>query len=429
MRSWVQLYLSVAMTSALLVVGCGDDDGAAAVRLGDEGESCVRTGDCKSGLSCLNNFCAEQGASGAGGDDAGAGAGGSTGPALGGEGESCQARRDCQEGLQCIEQRCTTGGAAGSGGAPAPRLGGRGESCDVASDCEAGLTCVLRGFDGICDLEDFGLMPSGNVCTGECAAAADCCELPVGLGYASCDALIENALAGSVANNCPANGPAAGYELPCFYYRTYCECATNTWACTNNACTYDADCETSGTTWGGCPSVSRSGNALVASCSSDDRCESTPVCSADADCAAPSDRLFVACTGDDCTCYENRCYLRCDEDLDCQAGYTCALADHVCKPRPSCTTNEQCAARTRDATAECRAGSCVIPCSTDQDCGDSGTLGGGGAFNQMVCNDDHVCETLGCSSHDECGTQGGVRLFCVAPVPAPGGGAASAITD
>ncbi len=429
MRSWVQLSLFVAMT-ALFAVGCGDDD-AQAIRLGDEGESCVRTGDCKSGLSCVNNFCAQQGSSGTGGDaDGGAGTGGSTGPALGGEGESCQARRDCQEGLQCIEQRCASGGSAGSGGAPAPRLGARGESCEVPSDCAEGLTCIRRAnvSGGVCDLEDFGLEPTGNVCTGECLQATDCCQLPLGLGYPSCEALEETGLAGNVAANCPVTGPAAGYETACFYYRTYCQCAGNTWACTNNRCSYNVDCSVSAATWDGCPNLSRAGFALVSTCSTDDRCESAPACNDDVDCAAPADRPFVSCDGQACTCYQSTCYLKCNEDLDCQFGFTCDEADEVCKPVPGCTTNEQCAASTGDAIAECREGACVIPCSIDQDCADSGVRGGGTIFNAMVCNADNICETLGCSTDDDC-MSNGVRMFCVEPIAGAAGGARSAITD
>lgn len=440
MRTWLQLSFLAAASSALLLVGCGDD--AVNVRLGSEGDSCVRTGDCSNGLSCINSFCAVSGgASGSGGSDVDGGAGtggGSTGPALGGEGETCQARRDCSTGLQCIEQRCTSGGAAGSGGAPAPRLGARGESCLTVSDCSEGLTCILRGFGGVCDLQNYGLEPTGNVCTGECSAKEDCCELPPNLipGIVSCEALVASTqVAGGLDNNtaanCPVTGPTmgGGYETACFYYRTYCVCGANTWACERNQCEYKASCEPGYTaTWDGCPRVTRNGTVATATtCNSDEKCELTPACQTPSDCATASD-TGASCAGDGCACFENTCYLKCDEDLDCRFGFECDTTDDVCKPSPACTTDQQCAISLRDATAECNEGTCVIPCTTDQDCSDSGALGVGTPFNAMVCNADNFCESLGCTSDADC-MLGGVHMFCVAPSAPLGSGAASAITD
>ena len=177
---------ATSMTLALLV-GCGDsDDKPVTSKLG---ESCARTADCDSGLSCIDNVCYKTSAPPSGGS----GGGGSVTPpeprARGGEGESCASRLDCAEPLGCFNNRCTAKDDTGEGGAPAVsiHLGTRGESCRVNGDCVKDLACVPSAVSGsgVCDTASFGIEPTGLTCSGECTKAEDCCQLPISLHTAS----------------------------------------------------------------------------------------------------------------------------------------------------------------------------------------------------------------------------------------------------
>jgi len=417
-------WIGTALTLGVLVVACGDDDDPAP-RGSAEGESCVRTSDCERGLSCIANFCT----SGPGGGEGGSDTGPAPGPVLGGEGESCTRRADCVANLLCIDQRCTDGAPAdgGEGNIPAPRLGIRGDSCESVSDCGPGLTCILRMGGGVCDLEDYGLEPSGNVCGGECLAAEDCCELPpvLAAAYTSCEKLVQNRLAGNPRTSCPTTTPIA-LELakPCFDYNTYCDCGADTWECANSRCSYTAECTVSGDTWSGCPSFSRTNGALTTTCTDGACSPAANPCMDAADCVgqAPADLAVPCidasclCAEDECMCVNERCYVGCDEDLDCPLPFACV--ENVCTATATCFSDSQCQVLRADVTAECREGTCVTPCARDQDCSDSGVVGGGAAFNAMVCGPDGTCQRLGCTEHEECDA-GPVRTFCIeAPAPA-----------
>ncbi len=47
----------VAVAFVLAMTGCGRDSPETDLRLGDEGESCRTTSDCKAGVVCIANVC------------------------------------------------------------------------------------------------------------------------------------------------------------------------------------------------------------------------------------------------------------------------------------------------------------------------------------------------------------------------------------
>ncbi len=424
---------------ALAPAGCDSDSDGPSSALG---QSCVRTADCGKGLVCIDNRCAETGRAG---DDGGTGP---AGPALGAEGESCTRRADCQAGLACLLQRCTGQALIGDGGAaPGPRLGHRGESCTLVSDCDQGLTCLPRSSAGgaVCDYEKYGFMPTGNVCGGECKAAADCCQLPPNLFFSSFSyrdikscADLRSAIMGDPATACAGVVTPANQQA-CFYLEAFCNCAANTWGCEAGRCAYTAKCERNGDTLGGCPARTRTGSNLSSQCDLDTNTCGSPAptaCADDAACVGQDvfDDRNDTCSADECKCVQNRCYRQCDSILDCAAGFTCDLAaSKVCVAGPKCTRNEQCAVSLRDVRAVCTAGECTLPCESDRECGPSGSGGlGAGQFSGLVCSARGMCESLGCATDDECSTTGGLKTFCLPAATFVTGGSsgfASAVSD
>jgi hypothetical protein len=436
--------LGAGLAAGFLAVGCGDDVvyREPALRLGGEGESCTRSADCEATLSCHGGFCLLVAKPDGGGGS------GATGPILSGEGESCTRTADCSANLVCIQQTCASEGTSGDAGMPpGPRLGQRGESCEIVSDCAAGLTCVLRSNvgGGVCDLQDYGLAPTGKSCVGECAKPEDCCELPptgvnltdstgviVAVLRSCADIVAQLGGATSVCNPAPAAGTTQN-QL-CFYHATYCNCAAGAWACDQNRCSYATPCQVANgnNAIQGCPTAVRSGGRIHPSCDAvSSRCR-TPVasqCTTDASCNG----LTVAelddnCSANECTCVQSACYRKCNEDLDCPARYRCDTTEEVCVQEDSCTTNPQCAIATGDVRAECREGKCVEPCTTDHECSGSGLPTGGGLFLNSVCSAKGICEPVGCASDAEC-TTGTVRTFCVEPTTATVPAYRSAIAD
>jgi hypothetical protein len=326
---------------------------------------------------------------------------------------------------------------------PLPTLGQRGESCQSVRDCADGLSCFPRAGSsgGICDRKDYGLTPTGKACTGECATADDCCELPPNVviddpvnqvfsSVSSCAEIVQ--LLGDV-KACDTT-PAPAKDAACFYYKTYCTCAKNTWACTDNACVYSAKCTLDGNVFNGCPTRTRTGIGTGAGvCDTKaGKCQGGPSgCTAASDCEndAIVDDPAHTCAPDECACVQSKCYRKCNEDLDCPVHYTCDGKTTVCTAQPACTTDTQCARSLADIRGACKDGKCVLPCTSDHDCSPSGAAQGGGAFNAQVCGKDDVCVALGCASDDECQTGNGVKQFCVDAKPAPAGAVRSAITD
>jgi hypothetical protein len=313
-------------------------------------------------------------------------------------------------------------------------------------DCAEGLTCVPRPgiAGGICDLEQYGLTPTGKVCGGECNTAKDCCELPPNVQIVdqtlstlvivkSCTDIVEELLGGD-ATVCDATNVTAANDVPCFYYKTYCSCAANTWTCDVDACVYTAKCTKDGNVFHGCPTRSRLGDPT-----SNPTCDTTankcqPVvtgCDTPADCEGnpvfddPSDN----CEVDECTCIEKKCYRTCDSDLDCAAHYTCDAKKKVCTPSAGCSSDAACAAALNDVTAICKNDKCVVPCTTDHQCSGSGINSNAGPFTARVCSSAGVCEPLGCATDDECTSPNGLHTFCVTNPERAAAPIRSAITD
>jgi hypothetical protein len=387
---------------------------------------------------------------GLGGAAAGCGSSNSSGTAGGSaEGQSCTKTDDCQSMLVCLANTCVKGpsladasvssGDTGGGGpdvAPPLRLSQIGEACQRTGDCAPGLDCVVSTNGGtVCDIVSYKL-PSGNkTCSGECASAADCCELPVNVSLETitdagifnfvqvhnCQDVLQAVLGGdpAVCNGAPTIGSTIA--IGCFYYQTYCKCSANTWACTNNKCVYTASCQSSvANDLGGCPTATRASAGLSSVCDlPGNKCHSAGGgCAMDSDCdgKSVSDVVGATCRGGDCACYQNACYLKCVQDLDCQSGSSCDTATtKLCVPA-TCMTDGDCVAQLNQARAKCNAGACKIPCTIDHDCSPSGDVGQL-PFNGKVCAATGFCEPIGCTSDANCppapGT--GVRQFCVAP--------------
>jgi hypothetical protein len=438
--------LATAVSGTL--IGCGDDEEApAAAKITKSGanESCTRTDDCAKGLSCVSNICTDSGG-GTGGTDntggsSGTGKGGSTSSPLGGEGETCSRRADCQTNFGCFNGRCAVT-ETGEGGGPSTggTIGGIGETCQLSADCEEGLLCMPGiAFVGVCTPADTGIEPTGNVCGAECVTAEDCCELPIELHATltakSCTE-IDDLLTGV---NCATTAVALQDAL-CLARDVYCTCDPQPWECTAaGRCSYVATCTASGAVPGGCPSFTRTGAGLVTTCNADtDNCEPdtvAPPCTAAADCVnqAVSDDPTDTCVAGECVCFQNACYRRCAENIDCPAAFRCDAAPDVCVPEDSCTEDLTCQTLSGDYRATCVAGVCTRPCEVDRDCNPAGLINGG---FQQVCNADNQCEALGCSGDIDCpGTSPTVpatnrRLFCTPRNPAmTAQGARSAITD
>jgi hypothetical protein len=450
----------VALATSGLVTGCDSD---ATITKSGEGESCDSSADCTDGYKCFQGACYKSAGpdTGEGGaDDPGVGP---TPPVLGGEGESCTRAADCEEGLGCYNNRCVTDptGAGGASSDPV-RLGLVNEACQVTSDCSAGLACrvvpTVSALVSVCTPAGGQIDATGKSCNGaECTEAADCCQLPTQL-FAATAAKSCTELAALVADaDCDA--PTGNQPAQCFAYTAYCEC-DDTWSCSEaGQCVYEAECtEDVADSPGGCPTYSRSGHALVAVgiCNEDGVCAAevptTTGCTTDASCAGKvvADDPADECVGDECTCVKElkKCYRKCNGDLDCSAGTpavvddpltvpdetmpatprrVCDMDQAVCVLADLCTTNESCVRRLGDIDAVCLEGTCRASCSDDHDC----NPGGIAAAYTAVCNDNKICEPLGCEEDTECpGTPSGVKLFCTAPhVGAAGTNVASAITD
>jgi hypothetical protein len=92
------LWGSLVATSLAAAPVFADEQPATAI--GGPGESCRARADCKSGLKCVNQTCADEH-----------------------EGQSCSATGDCGGELKCIKNKCTSGTAVASSSAASSSSG------------------------------------------------------------------------------------------------------------------------------------------------------------------------------------------------------------------------------------------------------------------------------------------------------------------
>jgi hypothetical protein len=391
----------------------------------------------------------------------------SSSPTPSGAGESCTRTSDCQSGLVCLGDTCVAKGGgvtvdagmtdvdAGEGGTVvvSARLG---TSCASTAECgDPTLVCVptpLGGAKGgLCDLASFGITPSQKVC-GECATAADCCELPFNFSEVStievandagqffvvrtCSDLLTFAIGGNTAVCGTATDPTL--ITACNYYTHYCNgCVVDSWDCNAGRCAYTGPCTvgtlSSPAVWNSCPTLTRSARQLALTCAGGDAgtlgtCQQG-ACQTSPDCVGliPSDLngTSSACQTGDCVCFQNACYFQCASDLDCPGGYACDTTNKVCAftgCAPGASADATCKVQLQDTRATCKqvngAGNCVIPCTGDHDCSQFSGAIPGTVFTPSVCGPDGYCVSVvgGCTSDSDCRTQNtATNGFCVAP--------------
>jgi len=415
---------ATSMALALLV-GCGDDDTKPVQVFSKVGQSCTKTADCESGLSCIDNVCYKTAPPAAGGSAGDSSVAPPPEPrARGGEGESCASRLDCAEPLGCFNNRCTESDM-GTGGAPSLniQLGARGESCRVNGDCAKDLVCVPSATtgSGVCDSADFGIEPTGKSCGGECLEAADCCQLPIALHTATVSSCAD--IAEQLKNiDCDAPATPTAKTL-CFEQATYCKCGDDTWSCTDNLCIYGEACVVAAgaDVPTGCPSYSRTRSLAALTCNADTlTCVGADVpegCTNDKSCETKPvvDRPGDVCAVGECTCYtgNHQCYKKCARDIDCGANQVCDTKK-VCVSSGACTSDSYCAVLKGSTDFKCNEGACSRACAIDRDCSPSGILNNN-PFNGQVCGADGFCASVAmdCDENTQCPLTSGVKTFCV----------------
>lgn len=227
----------------------------------------------------------------------------------------------------------------------------KGEACQTTNDCAPGLACVPAGSNGasICVLGSFTVAQTAKECAiTECTTAADCCGPP----SPSCT---------TYAEQCADAGPSSAF---CQLFEANCVCSNR--ECENSRCVQKCDdnsqCTSSGRICAGGKCVR---------CASDDQCGS----------------------GGTLKCVNGECQGPCQGDGDCPGFQRCI--NQQCTDG-ACQTNRECIAFTRNVEATCGTdGRCVVPCTTDLECGNPRDF----RFYSCVNNQ---CLFLGCETDKDC---------------------------
>ncbi|MFT3923635.1 MAG: hypothetical protein QM778_13980 [Myxococcales bacterium] len=241
------------------------------------------------------------------------------------------------------------------------RRAGRGDSCLTLNECQEPLLCIA----GRCLDVDLELETTGRQCAAvECLETRDCCPPPPLPTMQHCEAQ---------AALCTDGNPLCLQAA-----RQPCECSRE---CQDYWC---ADTE---------PPFG------VVQCTEDWQCGGAVTCvngvctecSADPDC------------GPGYTCTRNRCVSGCTRDEECGALARCDSARCVYRP---CVSNLECVNVLGVRDAECREGTCGVPCEDDGACVALGPA------SQCVAR---LCQSTGCQQNADCAGRppAGVGLLSV----------------
>jgi hypothetical protein len=231
---------------------------------------------------------------------------------------------------------------------PAPsKLSRKGESCRVRADCNEGLSCV----QSVCITSEFSISPTAKECAIiECVAPEDCCP-PMG---PDCEAYLTEC--------------EAGEDYACGYYDQYCKCDASSYACEDNTCKANLNCQEGMY----CPGYYVCDTAI-------NKCVE---CISDGDCDSGTE-----------VCRNGVCANKCNLDSDCPYFNRCNNGECV---DSGCLTDRECKAAAGNALAVCVEGDCRVPCQTNLECGSPENN-----FNFQSCVDGQ-CVYVGCESDKEC---------------------------
>jgi len=240
----------------------------------------------------------------------------------------------------------------------AARLARKGEACQSTADCAPGLACLPASVGGgQCVLGAFTVAQTAKECALiECTVGADCCGPPP----SNCQSLLESC----------AQLQDAGAQPPiqaCINYQNQCVCDGSKRDCEQGKCVVK------------CANDTECGSGVNRLCAGG-KCVQ---CGKDSDCG--SSGQFQ--------CVNGSCKGPCEGDGDCP-GFERCLAGK-CTPG-ACQTNRECIAATRNVEATCGTdGKCIVPCTTDLECGNPKNF----RFFSCVNNQ---CLYLGCESDKDC---------------------------
>jgi hypothetical protein len=308
-------------------------------RRGDAGDSCTKTDDCSSGLSCIALVCSKRDGKSdtaaddeAGTDDASA---------------SCGARRDCAEGFACVSNACQP---IRAGGSTSTRYSASGETCQASNDCEPGLICMMA----VCRDGGLANLPHlPKTCHRvECASKDDCCA--TFMPNANCDTYKANCMMDPVF---------------CNTYRSLCECQQD---CMDELCV-----------------MGQPGCQADAECTS----QQTPFCVNNKchQCAQDSD-----CGASGIKCADGTCMAPCQSDENCPLLSACQ--DNACV-ETGCKDDRECAFIMKNPRATCRDKKCTAPCDSDAECANDKNSTGfdvcdNGECKFIGCETDSECRAL-----------------------------------
>lgn len=237
-----------------------------------------------------------------------------------------------------------------------PNRGARkGEACQTTNDCAPGLACIPSSSGvGVCVLGAFSVSQTAKECAIiQCEQASDCCGPP-------------NSQCTTLADECARDvDGGAPTSTNCQLYESLCKCSNRD--CENSKCitkcNTNTECRNSGL------QICAGGKCVE--------------CGSDTDCGSSGTYK----------CVSGECQPPCKGDGDCPGFQRCLNGQCT---EGACQTNRECVAATRNVEATCGTdGKCIVPCSTDFECGSPKD------YKFFSCVNGQ-CLYLGCDSDKDC---------------------------